>query len=35
MMTRSMQISYLMRRFGLSSTQASLIASLHFGEART
>ncbi len=31
-MTRSIQISRLMRRFGLTSTQARLIAGLHFGE---
>lgn len=30
-MTRENQITYLMRRFGLSATQASLIAALHFG----
>ena len=32
-MTRSIQISTLMRRFGLTKTQASLIAGLYYGEA--
>ena len=33
MTARSLQIARLMRVFGLSSTQAKLVASLHFGEA--
>jgi hypothetical protein len=32
-MTRTIQIARLMQRYGLTSTQASLIAGLHFGEA--
>lgn len=31
-MTRSLQISYLMRFYGLSLSQARLIAGLHYGE---
>lgn len=30
-MTRNLQIKHLMHRFGLSPTQAHLIAVLHFG----
>ena len=32
-MTRSAQVTYLMRRFGLTFIQARLIAGLHYGEA--
>lgn len=31
-MTRTIQITYLMRRYGLSLTQAALVAALHYGE---
>lgn len=30
-MTRTIQIARLMQRYGLTSTQASLIAGLHYG----
>ena len=31
-MTRTLQTAHLMRLYGLTSTQASLIAGLYFGE---